>query len=46
MVEYLLEDKALTILQNYEKILEVKMFQRLCHVVWGIDIFEKLTPEI
>ena len=22
-------------------------FQRLCHVIWGIDIlFEKLTPEI
>ena len=26
--------------------LEVKRFQRLCHVIWGIDIFEKLTPEI
>ena len=22
------------------------MFQRLCRVIWGIDIFEKLTPEI
>ena len=25
----------------------VKRFQRLCHVIWGINIlFEKLTPEI